>query len=70
MTDNDKIIVSRIPNLNVIIVKLAPKSRYFISTSDSFIISVPNFSGLIKYLVKNDFISIKVLEGIVSELRD
>jgi hypothetical protein len=66
----NKIIISRIPNLNVLIIKLVPNSRFFISTKDSFIISVPNFSALIKHLVKGGFISIKVLEGIISELKE
>jgi hypothetical protein len=66
----DKIIISRIPNLNVLVIKLAAGSRFFISTRDSFIISIPNLSALIKYLVRGGFISIKVLEGIISELKE
>jgi hypothetical protein len=65
-----KIIISRIPNLNVLVIKLTPGSRFFISTRDSFIISIPNLSALLKYLVKGNFISIKVLEGIISELKE
>ena len=70
MNDIDKIIVHKILNLNVIVIKLLPGSRYFISTHDSLIISIPNLAGLIKYLVKNNLVSIKVLEGILSELKD
>jgi len=66
----NKIIISRIPNLNVLIIKLVPGSRFFISTKDSFIISIPNLSALIKHLIKGGFISIKVLEGIISELKE
>jgi len=65
-----KLIISRIPNLNVLVIKLTPGSRFFISTKDSFIISVPNLAALIKYLVRGGFISIKVLEGIISELKE
>lgn len=65
-----KLIISRIPNLNVLVIKLTQGSRFFISTKDSFIISVPNLAALIKYLVKGGFISIKVLEGIMSELKE
>lgn len=65
-----KVIISRIPNLNVLVIKLTPNSKFFISTKDSFIISIPNLATLIKYLVKGGFISIKVLEGIISELKE
>ena len=65
-----KLIISKIPNLNVLVIKLTPGSRFFISTPDSFIISIPNLSTLLKYLVKGGFISIKVLEGIISELKE
>ncbi len=65
-----KLIISRIPNLNVLVIKLTPGSRFFMSTSNSLIISIPNLSTLLKYLVKGDFISIKVLEGIISELKE
>ena len=65
-----KLVISRIPNLNVLVIKLTPGSRFFISTPNSLIISIPNLSSLIKYLVKGNFISIKVLEGIISELKE
>lgn len=65
-----KIIISRIPNLNVLVIRLAPGSRFFIPTRDSFIISIPNLATLLKHLVKGGFISIKVLEGIISELKE
>jgi hypothetical protein len=65
-----KLIISKIPNLNVLIIKLTPDSKFFLSTRDSVIISIPNFALLLKYLVKGGFISIKVLEGIISELKE
>ena len=65
-----KLIISKIPNLNVLVIKLTPGSRFFMSTTNSLIISVPNLATLIKYLVKGNFISIKVLEGIISELKE
>lgn len=65
----DKLYVTKIPNLNIIVVKRL-NSKHFVTTKDSFIISIPSLAGLIKYLVKNDFMSIKVLEGILSELKE
>lgn len=70
MDQSNKITVSKIPNLNVIVIKLGQGSRYFLSTKDSIIISIPNFTALIKYLVKTNCLSIKALEGIISELKE
>lgn len=64
-----KLYVTKIPNLNLIIVKKL-NSKYFVTTKDSFIISIPSLAGLIKYLVKNGYMSEKVLEGILSELKE
>lgn len=40
---------------------------FFISSKNSFVIPVVNFSSLVKYMVFNDVISPKVLQGIVDE---
>ena len=66
----NKLIISRIPNLNVLIIKLAEGSKFFLSTRDSIIISIPNLATLLKYLVRGGFIDIQVLEGIISELKE
>lgn len=66
----NKILVSKIPNLNSIVIKQIGDGHYFMTTSDSIIITVPSLSALIKYLVKHDYVSIKVLEGILSELTE
>lgn len=66
----NKLIISRISNLNVLVIKLAQGSKFFLSTRDSIIISIPNLALLLKYLVQGEFISIRVLEGIISELKE
>lgn len=64
----DKITVQQIKNLNILVIKLVPGSKYFLPTTDSVMISIPNLAALIKYLVKEGYMSKKVLEGILSEL--
>lgn len=52
---------------NNLILRQESGQEFFISTSDSIIISIPKLSTLLKFLVLNNFMSIKVLEGIVQE---
>ena len=62
-----KVTVSKIKDL--IIVK-KEDTNFFISTKDSFIISIANFSLLLKFLVEHNLISVKVLEGVIDEYRN
>jgi len=41
--------------------------RFFISTRDSFIISIQKLAVILKFLIINNYMSVKVLEGIVEE---
>ena len=63
-----KLVVTKLPNLNLIVIKKEDTNRFFLTTSDSLIISVPNLATLLKYLVKNGMLDKKVLEGILSEI--
>ncbi|KKM93417.1 hypothetical protein LCGC14_1208490 [marine sediment metagenome] len=66
----NKLEISKIKNLNTIVIKQAKGGRFFISTPNSFIISIPNFATLIRFLILNKFMSRKVLEGILSEITE
>jgi len=69
----NKLFISKIPNLNVLVIKQdmsEPGQHYFISTKDSFIISIPSLAALVKFLIIKGFMSKKVLEGILSELEE
>ena len=63
-----KLVVTKLPNLNLIVIKKEDTNRFFLTTSDSLIISIPNLATLLKYLVKNGMLDKKVLEGILSEI--
>jgi len=60
--------VTKIPHLNTIVIKQRGRN-FFISTKDSIVIDVPGLSFLIKFLVMNNIISHKILEGILDEYR-
>lgn len=52
---------------NNLILKQEYGREFFISTTDSIIISVPKLSTILKFLLLNNFLSVKVLEGIIQE---
>jgi hypothetical protein len=58
--------VTKIPHLNTVVIKQRGK-HFFISTRDSIVIDVPGLSFLIKFLVINNIISYRILEGILDE---
>lgn len=62
-----KVTVSNIPQLGVLVIKQTDGKDFFISTNDSIIISVASLSFIISFLVKNGFMSYKVLEGILED---
>lgn len=62
-----EIILRKIPNLNVIVIEKTEGSRFFLSTKQAFVISIPNFSFLLKSLIDYGYISPKVLSGILEE---
>jgi len=62
---NDTINVTKLNDL--IIIKKEGDNAFFLSSSNSFIISISNLSSLLKFMVFRGLLSKKVLEGIVNE---
>ena len=62
-----RILVSSIPKINNIVIKQVGGRDFFISTTDSIIISVSSLAFLLSFLVKNNYMSYKVLEGILED---
>jgi hypothetical protein len=61
--------VSKIRNMrNSIIIKRDPDdSSFMITTNDSMIITVQSLSQLLHYLIIHEYISPKILEGILED---
>lgn len=57
--------VTRLKDL--IIIKKEKESEFFISSSDSFIISVPNLASLLKFMLDKSLLSPKVIQGVLDE---
>jgi hypothetical protein len=59
--------ITRLPKLNLLVIKQTDEKGFFISTPNSIIISVSSLAFILKFLVTNDIMSFKVLEGILEE---
>lgn len=64
-----KIKVMKLAQLNTLVIKQEEGHEFFISAPDSIIISVSSLAFLLKFLAENNYISVKVLEGIVEDVR-
>lgn len=65
-----KLVVQKLPVGNNFVLIQYGGNEFFISSTNSIITSVPMFSGIIKFLVVSGIMDIKVLEGILSELKE
>lgn len=59
--------MSKIPNLGLLVINQTDGRDFFISAENSLVISVASLSFIMRFLVENNFISPKVLEGILED---
>ena len=59
--------ITRLPGGRPLVIKQEDGASFFITSKNSIIIDVSGLSFLVKFLVKNDIISYKILEGILEE---
>lgn len=64
------ITVLKLDDQDIFVIKKNRGSRFFITTSDSFIISSFNFYAILKFMLYRGLFSPKVLEGLLSEYRE
>lgn len=64
-----KLVISKLKPLNTIVIKKQGQG-FFLTTDNSIIIPVDSLAFILKFLVQNDFISRKILEGILEEVSD
>ncbi len=69
MNYQPRVQVSKIKNIGnaLVIKKLGEDNSFFLTSPDSIIITTQDFSALLCYLVRNRFISPKILEGILED---
>lgn len=64
----DSISVTLLPNTDTLVVRKNSESRVFILTDDSIIISKDTLVILLKYMMKNNLINPKIIEGLLEEI--
>jgi len=62
-----KLRVTKIPNMNIIVIKQSGGSNFFVSTKDSILIDIFGLSSILKFLLFSGMMSPKVLSGILEE---
>jgi len=62
-----RIEIKYLSGVNTLVINKEKSDRFFVSTETGIVISVPALATLLKFLVMNNFISHKVLEGILEE---
>lgn len=66
-----KLSISKIEQLNTIVIKQEiDGSPFFISANNSLVISIDMLSFILTFLVKSGYMSVKVLEGILAEVKE
>lgn len=66
--NNDSIYISLLPGTETVVIRKNNKSRVFILTDDSIIISKDTLMILFMYMMKHRLINHKTIEGLLEEL--
>jgi hypothetical protein len=64
-----RLTVTKIPKIDTIVIRELDGKDIFIAVSNTIIITPFNLARILKFLVINNFLNIKVLEGVVEEVR-
>lgn len=63
-----KITVVKIPNLNLLSIRQYGVKQFFRTTPNSIIIGIDTLVYLINFLVRNNYIPVQVLQGILEDI--
>lgn len=64
----DSVLVTVLPNADTIVIKKSSDSRVFILTDDSIIIGKDTLIMILRYLLLNNIINHKIIEGLLEEI--
>ena len=62
-----KLQVTKLRPLNLLLLEQDEDNSFFVGTPNKIIMSVPTLSSILKFLLQENLVSPKVLEGILSE---
>jgi hypothetical protein len=59
--------ITRLARLNTLILKQSENSTFFISSQNGIVIGIPSLLFIIRFLILNNIIDYRTLEGILEE---
>lgn len=59
--------IARLAKLNTLVLKQSQNNSFFITSQNGIVISISSLMFIIKFLIMNNIIDYKVLEGILEE---
>jgi hypothetical protein len=62
-----KLKISKIVEMNTLIIKQFEGHDFFISSKDHIVIPIPSLVFILKFLIENEYMSYKTLEGLLEE---
>lgn len=70
MTETSKITVTKLPRTQTLIIKQSGGKDFFVSSDDVIVIDAASLAFLLKFLVQANYLSARLLEGILSEIKE
>lgn len=68
--ESSTLTVTKLPSTSLLILKQTGGKDFFVSSDDVIVIDIASLSFILKFLVQNNYLSKRVLEGILSEITD
>lgn len=65
-----RLTISKIDQLNTLVIRQTDGRQFFIATDDSIVMSITTLAFILKFLVQNNLMSKKVLEGILQDVEN
>lgn len=67
---SNSLTINKLPKVNILVIKQSEGARFFITTKNSIVISVSTLAFILSFLIKNGYMSEKILEGILEEFKE
>lgn len=65
----NKLIIYRVPETDILLIRQEGGNGFFISADNGLLISISSLINILTFLVKSGIISVKVIEGILEEVK-
>ena len=65
-----RLTVTKIPNINQLIIRQSGGREFFISAPDSIVMSTSSLAFILQFLIENNFMDVGILKEIVTNYED